>query len=69
MNHDYSAIVMQKLKALLPLMEEKRSKVIAGGPQVKTTITPVYHEAAVIKSEVDCDNMRVRSTEPLDISR
>jgi len=59
--------IKRKLKTEF-VTEEKRSKVVASGPQLKTTITPVYHEAAVIKSEVDSDNMRVRSTEPLDIS-
>ena len=62
--------VKKKLKTEL-LIEDKRSKVINTSPPMKTTITPVYHEAAIIKSEVDADNnlRGVRSTEPLDISR
>ena len=62
--------VKKKLKTEL-VVEDKRSKVINTSPPMKTTITPVYHEAAIIKSEVDGDNnlRGVRSTEPLDISR
>ena len=52
-------------------MVQRRAKVINTSPPMKTTITPVYHEAAIIKSEVDGDNnlRGVRSSEPLDISR
>lgn len=62
--------VKKKLKTEL-LMEDRRAKVINTSPPMKTTITPVYHEAAIIKSEVDGDNnlRGVRSSEPLDISR
>lgn len=61
--------VKKKLKTEL-LVEDRRSKVINTSPPMKTTITPVYHEAAIIKSEVDGDNnlRGVRSAEPLDIS-
>ena len=66
---DGAESIKRKLKSEV-MAEEKRSKVIASGPQMKTTITPVYHEAAVIKSEVDSDNhLAVRGSEPIDISR
>ena len=62
--------VKKKLRTEL-VVEDRRAKVINTSPPMKTTITPVYHEAAIIKSEVDGDNnlRGVRSTEPLDISR
>jgi len=61
--------VKKKLKTEL-IVDEKKCKMITTSPPMKTTITPVYHEGTVIKSEVDSDNnMRaVRSTEPIDIS-
>ena len=61
--------VKKKLKS--ESSEDRRSKMITTSPPMKTSITPMYHEGTVIKSEVDGDNNVRALTSPrdLDISR
>ena len=66
-NHDYSGTVMQKRRALLPLMEEKRSKGLRAWLHFDKLL---YIEEGVLKSlKVDPNVVRDRKQRDLNINR